>query len=89
MAFNIDKLRKAHQFRFKTKILGELLCHIFSFSVMSEAVSLLPSLLERDIALGKNEERMLYEISVHQKNMTSQSSTQPPAARTPLSGASN
>ena len=37
MPINLDKLIKAHQFRFETKSLGELLCHNFSNSVMSEA----------------------------------------------------
>lgn len=37
MALNLDKLIKAHQFRFETKALGELICNNFSMSVMSEA----------------------------------------------------
>ncbi|MBV1884194.1 MAG: hypothetical protein KUG82_21315 [Pseudomonadales bacterium] len=37
MALNLNKLIKAHQFRFETENLGELLCHNFSSSVMSEA----------------------------------------------------
>ncbi|PPC78617.1 hypothetical protein C4K68_03665 [Pokkaliibacter plantistimulans] len=37
MALNLDKLIKAHQFRFETEALGELLCNNFSMSVMSEA----------------------------------------------------
>ncbi|WP_036860022.1 hypothetical protein [Porticoccus hydrocarbonoclasticus] len=37
MALDLDKLIKAHQFRLETKSLGELLCHNFSLSAMSEA----------------------------------------------------
>lgn len=37
MALNLDTLKKAHQFKFETKTLGELLCQNFSFSAMSEA----------------------------------------------------
>lgn len=37
MVLNLDTLKKAHQFKFETKSLGELLCQNFSLSAMSEA----------------------------------------------------
>lgn len=37
MAFDIDRLKKAHQFQFETKSIGNLLCHNFSISARREA----------------------------------------------------